>query len=128
VLLTLETHTHDEQEAKAIARRLAQRLEPLSDVSAVGWRINHLWTDRPADISMWAHSDGDALQAFAEIIDQVPDGWENDDSDIFITSTWTPAESSTAWFLDENLIRVEVTYRRWTSPSRRTRAEINQDG
>jgi hypothetical protein len=104
-------------------RSAAQLLQSLDEVSAVQWRVDNVIDDQRASVSMWVWSDGDALRAFAQIVALVPDGWENQDDDLFIGSRWT-ASDSTAPFLSEGVLTASVTYRRWASPVRRSRTEI----
>jgi hypothetical protein len=124
VMLWLQTRTYDAAEADTIARLAAERLRSLSEVSAVEWRVDHLGESSvPAWVSMWVWSDGDALCAFARIVDLAEDGWEIDDDRTCISSRWTAAKG-TGSFLAEGICEASVSYRRWTDPRRRSRSEL----
>ncbi|MGI8329818.1 hypothetical protein ACRYCC_07610 [Actinomadura scrupuli] len=123
VAIDLYTLTHDVSEAENIARAAAAGLEALDDVREVVWEVTR-WAHTPASVSMWAWSHGDALQLFAQVIAQAPDGWEESDGPTFINSLWDSAES-TGQFLAPEVRTAFVTYRRWTNPARRSRTEIN---
>ncbi len=132
VLIVLTTDTADPDGAEAVVRRAAQTLRAIDDVDRVDWRVDAAWhesdgsVDAPAEASVWVWSNGDVLEVYARIINSGPDrGWDHDQSEsTFITSRWNRTDDE--WFLALGIEAADVTYRRWTSPRRRSRSEIKQ--
>jgi hypothetical protein len=122
VLLTLTTDTTNPTDAKAIAERAAAALSAIASVAEVQWRVVQ-WAEERVEITLWAWSDGDALDAFADIVGVTNDGWEHDeDESLFIVSRWTRVGKSE--FLAAGVERADVCYRCWMTPRRRSRADI----
>lgn len=75
----------------------------------------------PQALTVWLFPDGDALDAFEQLIASVDAGWEHDeDESLFLTSRWKQQAAADV-FLAPGVIAAEVTYRRWMSPERRGR-------
>jgi len=122
VLVEAATDTTDPALAAAIAKDAAGTLATIQGVDEVDWRLEQ-WTDEPHHITLWAWSYGDALQAFGRIVSLVESGWEHDDDEeVFVTSRWKQSDDRA--FLARGIRELEVSYRRWTSPVRRSRSEI----
>lgn len=122
VLLSVITDTRDAGRAAEIAEDAAAVLAGLDRVDEVEWRLSG-WEDEPYWIELWAWSDTDALKAFGDIVGLVGEGWEHDeDEEVFVSSKWTQVGGAT--FLALGISEADVSYRRWTSPERRSRSEI----
>jgi hypothetical protein len=122
VEIDLTTSTTDREEAEAIAARATATLAKLETVDEVASRIDER-SNRPIEITLWAWSKQDALQAFTSVLALTTAGWEDDpDDDVFITSHWTRTGNDE--FLARGVEAASVVYRRWTSPKRRSRSEI----
>jgi hypothetical protein len=123
VLIWLRTSTTDGDEAAKIAECAAATLAGVTGVDQIDWRIDVV-RDEPVPVSMWAWSDGDALEAFARILGLASDGWEHEaDEDMFVTSKWTRRDDGE--FLAPGVEEADVSYRRWTNPRRRSRSDIH---
>lgn len=119
VLLTLTTETTNAGEANAIAERAAATLSDVPAVDEVTWRLTE-WKDGPFWITVWVWSGLDALEAFRQIIDLAGGGWQHDENgNQFVTSLWMRGGDSE--FLAPGVVTADVSYRRWTSPRRRSR-------
>lgn len=141
VLLTLATATGNPVAARATSQRAVEVLRRIDGVDTVDWRVREL-PNEPAGVTLWVYGTGDVLQVFGRILDLADRGaepdegngwypgswfdgaWEHDDEGSLINSRWTRTEGTE--FLAPAVCRAEVSYRRWTSPRRRSRAEIGR--
>ena len=142
VLIALVTATRNAVEAEATSRRAVEVLCRIGGVDTVEWRIEEL-PNEPAHVTLWVYGTGDVLDVYGRILDLVNRGampdehnewypsswfdgaWEHDnDQSCFISSRWACTEG--AQFLAPAVRAAEVSYRRWTSPRRRTRNEIGR--
>ena len=120
VMIELETEAAVKEEAEALAESVAAALRELVDVDEVDWRLSE-WKDEPFRITLWVYPSGDALEAFEAIVGAPAQGWERDeDESIFVSSRWERQSGPATVFLSPGVRAADVTYRRWTSPKRRS--------
>ena len=123
VQIVLRTETKDRAQAAAIAARAAEALHELPHVRDVEWHLTEWQDEEPVWATMWVWSDGDALEAFAGIVSLTDTGWAHDEDErVFISSEWRRPPGDE--FLAPGIQEADVCYRRWTSPRRRSRAEL----
>jgi hypothetical protein len=115
VMVELETETTSEAEARAIAEAATAQLRGLVDVDELDWRLNE-----PFRVTLWVVPRGDALDAFERIVDSLPVAWQHDeDESVFISSHWERSDDGDV-LVEPRVRAADVTYRRWTSPRRRS--------
>jgi hypothetical protein len=130
VMIDVETDTRVEEEAEAVAAAAAAALRELVSADSVDWRLGE-WKDRPYSITLWVYPLGDALEAFQRIVASSNRGLEHDeDESVFISASWDRNAGEGAAFLAPGVRKADVTYRRWTSPTRRSlqRQQSSQAG
>jgi hypothetical protein len=120
LLIGLETETTVTEEVEALAKEAAAALRKLVDVDEIEWRLDER-KDEPFGITLWAYPTGDALEAFVKIVGTPAQGWEYDeDESIFISARWERQSGTPVIFLSPGVRAADVSYRRWTSPKRRS--------
>ncbi len=120
IMIEIESATVAEDEAQALAEAAAAELRELVAVDEVDWRLVES-KNEPFGITLWVYPTGDALEAFEQIVGATPQGWEHDDDEsVFISSRWGRQSGDPTVFLSPGVRAADVTYRRWTTPKRRS--------
>ena len=123
VLIDLRTGPLTDADAEDVARAAAAVLAAVEGVDEVDWELLPEQNDENRWLTLWAWSDGDALQAYGRILALTPRLWQHrNDEKRFMLSYWKPKRGSQ--FLVPEAFRAAVTYRRLTSPERRSRDDI----
>jgi hypothetical protein len=103
-----------------VVKRASTAIRELVETDAIDWRVV---TFPPNEVILWVYPRGDALAAFEDLVGSVGSVWVDDrDESLFISSSWEPAGDGSS-FLMPGIRSAEVTYRRWTSPARRSRLD-----
>jgi hypothetical protein len=128
VLLELVTETRSKQQAARIAKTAVAAVGERVEAEEVKWRLTG-WRAEPLEITLWVFPVGDALAAFERLVGSPKRGWQHDeDEGVFISSRWERPAADDVVFLASGVRSAEVTYRRWTSPKRRSRGARGRDG